>query len=300
MLSVALINTKLKFHSGVEFPYWMGSAFRGGVGIFMKKAYCPGGIDDCQNCDINTRCIFFHTHMKCKSRRGESAPPKPIVLIPPFFGKKITIENNAFLDLKILIFGDFTKYLPHLVLALRMLGKEGIGDMRHLGLNRFTVSEMRCGISGNKVFDGECLNLDNLQSIEIKEISPLENSDSIRVGFLTPFISKSNSFPPNLDRLIWHIRHRLIFFVNEYGTGEKVPDFSAEGNIRDAVVHFHRLNRRSQRGGRQEFDSHTGIVAYDIKNMDEHARWLLSVGEIIGAGPKPSFGCGWISIMEKH
>ncbi len=36
--------------------------------------------------------------MKKDSKVGYGAPPKPIVFIPPFFGKSFTVEENGFLE----------------------------------------------------------------------------------------------------------------------------------------------------------------------------------------------------------
>jgi len=32
---------------------------------------------------------------------------------------------------------------------------------------------------------------------------------------------------------------------------------------------------------------------YGIHEMDEHARWMLALGGLMGAGPKASFGVGF-------
>ncbi len=228
--------------------------------------------------------------MRETSSYGYSAPPKPLVIIPPFFGKIISIKKG-YLYLNILLFGKFTRYLPHTVLGLRLLGQAGIGSKRHYNINQFIISEIYCNFSREVVYNGHTINLESMKVIDITDIKPVNVNKTLTIRFKTPFIAK-NEFPPSFDRLIWHIRQRTIQYVNEYGDASQIPDFRAKGEVTDFKKHFHKLKRRSQRGGKQEFYGYTGIVNYHVDEMDETARWLLGVGELVGAGPKASFGCG--------
>jgi hypothetical protein len=204
------------------------------------------------------------------------------------------IRNDAHIDLDLLFIGDFAKYLPHTLLGLRLAGQRGVGAMRHYHVNRFEIATASCRFSKKEVFDGTILNLLNLTTIDIKNISPVPICDNmIKIGFRTPFTGRN--FPPDLEELLELIRNRLIHFVNEYGSGEKVSDFSAVGSIKSSSKHYHRLERRSSRSGKTTFPSHTGVVEYEIETIDDTDRWLLAVGEVLGCGPDSSFGCGFIT-----
>jgi hypothetical protein len=116
---------------------------------------------------------------------------------------------------------------------------------------------------------------------DVTEIPPVEGQ-SFRVFFRTP-IELPLGFPPPPEHLLKLIRHRLIFLVNEYGTGEKIPEFACKGSVRFLAKHRHRLTGRSQRSGRREFwNCWTGIADYDFGELDETGRWLLGVGRILG------------------
>lgn len=296
MLKLASLNVRLDFSTPVEFPYWMGSTFRGGFGIYLRRACCPDLSRSCYECEERSECIFYHSHMREESKRGHAAPPKPLVIIPPFFGKKLFVEKEGYLDLDILLYGSFIRYLPHAVLGLRLLGQKGIGSKRRYDMNRFVVSEMTCNFTGKRVYDGQRINLENMGSIELGDVEPLEVNNRVTVSFRTPFISKTGEFPPALERLLWHIRQRIIRYVNEYGDGTRVPIFTSDGKIVSSEKHFHRLKRRSVRGGKQEFHGFTGVVEYGIEQTDNTARWLLEAGKMVGAGAKPSFGCGYFTL----
>lgn len=109
---------------------------------------------------------------------------------------------------------------------------------------------------------------------------------------------KTGDFPPDLEKLLNMIRHRLILYVNEYGDGEKVPDFKCKAITTASNAHFHKLISNSQRTRKKEFHTHTGTVEYLVEEMDGNTKQLLEIGSLIGAGPKPSFGLGFMSITE--
>ncbi|MDI6718593.1 MAG: hypothetical protein QMD46_03155 [Methanomicrobiales archaeon] len=296
MLPVASLTAHLSFTTPVDLPFWMGSTFRGGLGIHLRKACCPDLQEDCYHCAGREDCIFYHTHMRRTSRRGRAPPPKPVVIIPPFFGREMHFDKDCTLDLNILLLGKFLRYLPHVVLGLRLLGQSGIGSTRHYGNGRFRIDGITCNFSAREIFKDGSLDMKALQTCDIRQIPHAPVGSPVRVGFRTPFIAKTGEFPPAPDRLLWHIRQRIIYNVNEYGDGGELPDFSVSGSILSTTKHFHRLVRASSRTGMGSFYGFTGVVDYAIDNGDGEAEWLFAVGSIIGAGPKASFGCGHLQI----
>ena len=229
--------------------------------------------------------------MKTKSKRGHASPMKPIILIPPFFGKQMKIENEPKLLVEVLFFGDFAKYLPHVILAMSLLGKRGLYSQRYQGLNRFEVKEIGCCFSQKTVYDGETIFLKNLKVLDVKDIDPL-NTDRVRIGFRTPFTGRE--FPPESVRLLSGIRNRLIRFVNEYGNGEDIPEIEVDGKVDGFTRHYHKLERRSMRSDKTVFDSYTGVVEYCFDKLDRNAAWVLALGFHVGCGPDSSFGCGFL------
>ena len=212
MLQISRIILNLKFIAPAVFPYWMGSAFRGGFGQTLKRAVCLDSRKECKFCDTKDECLFYYTHMKKKSRRGHAPPIKPIILIPPFFGKEMRIEKEPKLAVEVLFFGNFAKYLPHVILAISLFGKRGLYSQRYEGLNRFEVREIGCCFSQKIVYDKETVLLKNLTVLDATDINPLSKS-RIKIGFKTPFTGRV--FPPEPTRLLNGIRNRLIRFVND-------------------------------------------------------------------------------------
>jgi hypothetical protein len=296
MLEFSYLTAHLEFNTPMELPYWMGSTFRGGFGIYLRKACCPNTNRDCHTCPQKDRCIFYHCHMKTESKHGHAPPPKPITIIPPFYGKTLSVQENGYLDIDILLLGQFAQYIPHTVLALRLLGQAGLGDKRHIGINRYTLTDIECRISKRTVYDGQTVKPQNMKTIDIQELKPIPTTRNLAIQFRTPFVSKTGSLPKTLDRLTWHIRQRVIHYVNEYGDTTRVPDYEIDAQTTQINEQYCRLARRSTRSGEQEYHAHTGVIKHRIARMNRTARWLLKTGQIIGAGPKASFGCGHIQI----
>lgn len=294
MLSLSKVTLTLHFTTPAVFPYWMGSAFRGGFGQNLRTAICPDPKKDCYTCETKDNCLFYYTHMKQKAQRGYAPPVKPIVIIPPFFGKSLEITENATLDVDILFCGDFARYLPHVILGMNLFGKRGLYNQRYHGLNRFEIKDITCCFSHKEIYDGETIFLKNLKTVNIQDIiyNPVHN---ITIGFKTPFTGRN--FPPDFHTLTALIRNRVIRFVNEYGNKEKVPPVTASGTIQTYTEHYHRLERRSTRSSKNVFDSYTGVVTYNISELNDAGSWMVQLGFIVGCGPDCSFGCGFLQKM---
>jgi len=293
MLKLSSINLHLRFNTPAQLPYWLGSAFRGVFGREVRRALCIDISKECKECIDKENCLYFYIYEKPVAKRGHSPPQRPVILVPPFFGKVMRFENNGKLDLKVLFFGDFSRYAPHVLLALRMAGQEGIGNERYYNMNRFVIESGTCDFSKKNIYDGRSLDLNNLESLEIGKIKPL-NGNIYCVRFRTPLSIRK--FPPSAYDILDLIRNRLIRFVNEYGDCSKVPEFNAKGRIIECKSNQHVLKRRSSRSEKNLFKGYTGIVRYEYDEIDENGRWLLAVGNLIGCGPDSSFGLGFLNI----
>jgi hypothetical protein len=295
MLRFASLRLTLRFGEA-ELPRWLGSAFRGGFGQHLRRIVCYRPMRECADCERTGECLYYQTYEREFARRGHSAPPRPIILVPPFFGKPLVFEREGRLELRLLLFGDFLRNLPHTLLALQQFGSHGLGEARYHGRNRFEVHRAVCERSGKLVFDGSTIYPGNLEPVEVGEIAPA-SGNKFEIGFRTP-IDCPKAFPPPPDRLLHMIRRRLVLYVNEYGTGERIPDFTCEGAVKPLAKHRHRLIGYSKRSGRREFWAWTGIARYEFGELDAGARWLLRVGEVLGAGGKASFGMGFFDLRE--
>jgi CRISPR/Cas system endoribonuclease Cas6 (RAMP superfamily) len=253
---------------------------------------------ECEGCERSSECLFYANYQNPSAKKGHAPPPRPIILTPPFFGKEMEFAGEAKLELKLLMFGDYARYFPYVILALQQFGSHGLGDARHFDWNKFEVAEAKCEFSDEVVYDGGTIYPSNLKSLDVRELPQIEQKH-LRLGFRTP-IELPAGFPPLPEHLLQMVRQRLILLANEYGSGEKVPGFACRGLVKTIAKHYHQLIGYSQRSGRREFwNCWTGIADYDFEELDETGRWLLGVGRVLGAGAKSSFGCGFFDVFSE-
>ena len=267
-----------------KLPYWLGNKFRGGFGSVLLKAVCGYLKPECRECKSNEDCLYYALYEREKQKRGKSQPVRPIIFIPPFFGRSISGEGRINLDIN--IFGDYIRYLPHIIYGLRFLGKIGINKD-----SKYTLESITDYFTKEVVYDGE-INAEAVKTIDLSRIKG-EIKDFIKIRFLTPV--EIDRMPLSLHYLIHMIRRRLILLVNEYGSGN-VPEYVCE----DVLIHSnwkkHRLIHTSKRLGKREFHAYSGDIEYEIVNADTNAFNILSIGEFVGAGSKSSFGMGFFKI----
>ncbi|MEM2619439.1 MAG: CRISPR system precrRNA processing endoribonuclease RAMP protein Cas6 [Candidatus Hadarchaeales archaeon] len=293
MLTVARARLSLLFPGPAKLPGWLGSTFRGGLGQHLRPLVCYRPGEECEGCKLSDECPFYIGFMRPFAKRGRAPPPRPIAVIPPF-GRPV--EGRGRMEVDLVLVGDYIRFFPHLILTLQWLGMDGLGDLRRLGFNRFRITEGRCWFSGEKVFGDGVIYVRNLRAVEVRELEPFRG-DEVRVEFKVP-IELPKGIPPSPSDFLELVRHRLILLVNEYGDGGKVPDFSCEGSGRVIESRPVKLPGRSMRSGRREFWGWVGAAEYHFQKIDEVGRWLLSVGRVLGAGSKFSFGMGFFELGQ--
>lgn len=284
-LKLTKLRARLYFHR-YSLPYWLGNKFRGGFGNVLVRAICGYASPRCHACNLSDECLYYVIYIKEKQKVGKSQPPRPIVFIPPFFGKRETGRGE--IEVGINIFGNYHTFLPHLIYGLRFLGKIGLNAE-----SKYELVSIYDDFSKKKIYDGSRIDVDGLTTIDLAEIKPQELK-CFQVNFQTPLEAHPPIKAENLLRMIWR---RLMLYVNEYGSG-KVPDFSIKAEILEESWKKHELIHHSKRGGSRKFYGITGFAKYRVYEADENSMKLLKIGELIGAGAKASFGFGFFNISS--
>ncbi len=231
------------------------------------------------------------------SKRGHAQPPKPVIIVPPFFARRIDLPAGGRIGVDTIIFGGYTRSFLQLVLGMIAFGQSGIGPDRHYRGNRFEVASVRCLESGGYVLQNSKIYSDSFATKDVKDLEPLPGGE-VAMSFKTPFTGAY--MPPTLQDIVRLIRHRLILFVNEYGSGEDIPSVDAEGRITTREAHRHILQRRSIRSDKDFFHGWTGSISIDMSKLSEKARWLFSCASILGLGPDSAFGSGFVEISPSN
>jgi hypothetical protein len=113
-----------RFYSAALLPVFKGSTLRGGFGHALKQTTCALRRQECLTCLLATSCayaVLFETESDGTSRR-----PHPYILIPPDDTGRSWKKDDPF-AFTIALFGRANEYLPHLVYAVREMGKAGLG-----------------------------------------------------------------------------------------------------------------------------------------------------------------------------
>ncbi|RLI79954.1 hypothetical protein DRP07_09645 [Archaeoglobales archaeon] len=265
-------------------PYWLGNKFRGGFGSVLLKAVCGYLRPECRDCSSKDDCLYYALYERSEQKRGKSQPVRAINFIPPFFGR--SVAGSGRINLEINVFGDYVRYLPHIIYGLRFLGKIGLN--RH---SKYTLEKITDYFTDEIVYDGSSV-YPNVKTIDLSKLDG-EEFESVRVKFITPI--ELERVPLSLSYLLHMIRRRLILFVNEYGKGE-VQNCSCSDELIASDWRSHRLFHTSKRLGKRMFQAYTGYSDYRIVEADENAFKLLKIGSLIGAGAKASFGMGLFKI----
>jgi CRISPR-associated endoribonuclease Cas6 len=269
----------------------------------LLRAVCSYLKPKCKNCSSKEDCLYYALYIRDRQKRGKSQPVRPIVFIPPFFGEKTEeignrVEGKGELTIEINVFGDYIRYLPHIIYGLRFLGKVGLNRESKYELDRI----VDC-LSGRDVYDGESVKVNAIKPVDLGNWSEMRPKHlmhkthvlpkTIEIHFHTPIEAKT---PINLPYLIHMVRRRLILYVNEYGNGD-VPEYTCDSEILDSIWRNHKLIHYSKRQGRRVFYGITGKARYIVTDADENALKILTIGEHIGAGAKSSFGMGFFKII---
>jgi CRISPR-associated endoribonuclease Cas6 len=287
-MTFSLKLTRLKatlYFPQYHLPPWLGNKFRGGFGSVLLKAVCGYIKPACNICRSTEDCLYYALYVKDRQRRGKSQPVRPIVFIPPFFGKRV--EGRGEITVEINIFGDYIRYLLHIIYGLRFLGKVGLN-----ATSRYELLSIADAFTGRKIYDGESVKVEKIKTVDLGDLTPVSLDGIVEVSYITPIEAYA---PIQLPFLIHLIRRRLILYVNEYGSGE-VPAYKCGAEILESEWRRHKLIHLSKRQGKRSFYAITGSATYRVAEADENTLKLLAIGKLIGAGAKASFGMGFFKI----
>uniref|UniRef100_A0A7J2THG4 CRISPR-associated protein Cas6 n=1 Tax=Archaeoglobus fulgidus TaxID=2234 RepID=A0A7J2THG4_ARCFL len=166
MFSLKLTKLKARLYfPRYSLPQWLGNKFRGGFGNVLVRAICGYTRPRCHACALSDECLYYVVYEKEKQKVGKSQPPRPIVFVPPFFGKPESGKGE--IEVEINLFGNYFVFLPHVIYGLRFLGKIGLNAE-----SRYEVVSIYDAFSRKKIYDGFRVNAENLTTIDLGELEP--------------------------------------------------------------------------------------------------------------------------------
>jgi len=312
-LRLAQYRFVLEMQDALELPTFWGSTLRGGFGHSFKRMACRRLGEDCRLCADYDRCAYgyvFETRPPPDSEvlRTHDAVPRPFVFKIPA-GRPLVYNAGDALEFGLLLVGQGIAYLPYFILALKVLGDEGIGpDRAHFRLKHVWARDP-LGPWETLVYDGDSDALRNQEhSIGMAEIEAAANQlslDAVTLTLLTPMrvkvagtIARELPFQLLIRNIVRRLSSLSYFHCGaRWETDYRALIANAGGGRATHTdlrwVAWERWSSRQQQ--RIPMSGLVGTVCYTGEIADY--RTLLVIGSLIHAGKNTAFGNGQFGVQ---
>ncbi|MDX9708409.1 MAG: CRISPR system precrRNA processing endoribonuclease RAMP protein Cas6 [Trichloromonas sp.] len=292
-----------RFTEDALLPPYKGSTFRGAFGGALKKVVCAVREKDCARCLLATRCVYarvFETLVSAPDLSSRQvAPPHPYVIEPPT-GTQTRYNAGDLFEFTLLLFGEFTEYLPYFVYAFEAMSDQGLGGRRGQGLGRYVLEGITS--DGRSLYDTARRQLVPHPPQTLSLIPGASARGELHLCLRTPLRLKfenqlSAELPFHL--LTRAMLRRISSLFAAFGTGEPTLDYrglaarAQEVKIRQSRLHWHDWKRYSNR---QERTMLMGGMSGDILYHGEIGEYLplLDLAKQMHLGKQSAFGLGHI------
>jgi len=229
------------FEDEAILPSYKGSTFRGVFGKALRKVVCALKRNDCSECLLRERCIYyqvFETPSLSEEAGGPrvASPPHPFVIEPPLTAETHFKKGEPF-EFQFLLFGRANDYLPYFIYAFDEMGKVGIGKRVNGKRARFSLRNITA--DGKRIYSQEDRMLQKGEWYRDMSFPPgmdrAEDITSIRLFIETPLRLK---FGNRLTAALpFHVLARAMLrrissLFNFYGDGE--PELDYRGLVKRA------------------------------------------------------------------
>ena len=305
-LKLAVFTFSIKAKDSLYLPEQKGSTFRGGMGTALARL-CRDKSKRyrCQDCPENVRCpyasLFTNPASAAQSPPLEAANlPHPFVLRPPRTAKE-HFEPGEYLDFQLILFGNYSVYLPFYIYAIDLFGENGIGK----GRGRFDLCQVVDAVSGKEVYNHlERSPTNDFSLIRFSDLQKRKYGDmeaAVQLDFLsTTCILHQNRPAKNLsfELLVRSLLRRASNLSVLYeGNGWDLDYSTLLGMANERVplhhCHFYlasweRFSSSQNRHTPMEGFRGTAIYKGDLAAFLP----LLFLGEYMHVGSKTTFGMG--------
>ncbi|MEM2637173.1 MAG: hypothetical protein QXL15_02355 [Candidatus Korarchaeota archaeon] len=283
-----LVRCTVKIEFDTPPPFWIGSALRSLIGKYLRPKDCI----TCPSCDseIKNECVYYHLFEEKKEGGGIKPLFVSIPLPPTMFEGIMPAEVAGWSEKgRILEFGVTTVRKSFLIRWLTALIAAGMNGIKR---HEFKLIEVR-DHKGLLVCDGKRLNVPTQFDI-LHDVAKVDFTDFLYVQY-TPH---HKYLPLPLKEVVRDIWRRLLLLTNEHGNKCRIPEPKVSGQLETYVVKCLSLPRKSKRSEKRVFHGSVGIMRYTNVELDDTARWLLGLADVIGGGKNASFGFGFAKILR--
>lgn len=292
-----------RFTEDALLPAYKGSTFRGAFGGALKKVVCAVREKDCSRCLLAARCVYARVFENVGPAPGETvrqaAPPHPYVIEPPARTQTRYAVGDLF-EFTLLLFGEFTDYLPYFVYAFEAMGEQGLGGRRNHGLGRYRLEAISC--NSQSLYEAERRQLvpHAPTTLMLSPGAPAQGELCLRL--LAPLRLKfENQLMAELPfhLLVRACLRRISSLFAAFGAGEPDLDYrglvarAREVTVRDSRLRWHDWQRYSSR---QEQTMLMGGMNGEILYRGDIGEYLplLELARELHLGKQTAFGLGRI------
>ncbi|NOY65722.1 MAG: CRISPR system precrRNA processing endoribonuclease RAMP protein Cas6 [Nitrospirae bacterium] len=304
----------LQAEEEITLPAYKGATLRGAFGVAFKRIVCALRKEDCSECLLSGRCIYFQIF---EARAEGENPlgrvktiPKPFVIDPPDDEKNLFVQGEA-LKFTLTLIGKATEYIPYFIYTFDELGRMGIGRKR----GRYILREVIDLDSNTTVYnhDRKILEAVERKTIDLSEaiedfIHPAvkDNDTELTVRAVTPIrIKYGRHYTAELEFhiLIRQLLRRLFllwYFHGDYDSEyyETIREYHKNAirlaekvRTKKASLYWYDWERYSTRQkARMKLGGVLGSVTY--AGPVEPFNAFLKAGEIFHVGKGTTFGLG--------
>lgn len=299
-MKTGIYHFNCRFESEAILPSFKGSTLRGALGHALKMTTCALKRQDCADCMLAANCgyaFLFELQTGNATRR-----PHPYVIEPPVEDWRFRNKGEVF-DFSVILFGRANDYLPHIVYAVREMGKSGLGKKNTVE-GRFRLESVRQ--AEQIIYEGTTLKSpSDLPDLVLSPESDSPVTSSIRLTCQTPLRLKyDNQLQDGLPFhfLIRAALRRVSSLEAAYGSGE--PHLDYKGLVAQAMAvqvvsstcRWVEIERYSSRQKTSMFIG--GIEGETMYQGENLVRFLplLRYCETAHLGKQTSFGLGRIAV----
>ncbi len=298
-LNMTVLHAEYRAERSCRLPDSLGPMLRGALGYALKPLACFSESDRCEPCPAWDRCAFGALYNTTESATSHDHPV-PYVLTPPLDGRRELAARDT-IEFMFTLVGSGRVWLPWVIAALSVMGRQGWGEDRH----PFLLSRLRAEGPPGHMTDLR------VQSAGIGEpirelasaalISARPYRESVVLHFLTPAdIRKDGRLIEFFDgpTLIGRLLRRIGSLAEHYGgwsaEGFDFPAILGESSAMicsDRGLHPYQTERFSTRQDRRH--PLAGLMGRVELSCISPTLWpYLVLGERLHVGKGASFGMG--------
>jgi len=267
---VKWLKIDVMIESSEKTPFFVGSMFRGALGVALKRVVCINPSYKCEGCFSAKKCVY---HQFYEEKNVFHAYRLGIEMQPDNY------------DFSLYLFEDAVDTLPYMLSSIQKAAQE-----QGFGSKRKQMKVRQISINNTIVYNGK--DFLTLEQIEANQLTIDSFCPNIELEFIMPLrIKENNRFAREHIGLYTLVNNIHNKYRQLKGEAREKMKHKIEGEIITSNLKFVDMQRYSNR--QKKGMSMGGLKGtMTIEGLDPRSYEYLKIGEILGAGKQTVFGLG--------